>query len=123
MGRISGSYPGGPRKREPDEEPSPPPKLDRAEDIAARGQGRRLAGRRRRRRRRLNVGFVVAVVVAGVIGLLVGMLSHRTTEDITAEREQQRTQGFNPSGEVNRMLMEMWKMEQLELTPRAPGGS
>lgn len=122
MDRITGSYPGGPRKRGPDEEAPLPPRLDRAEDMDARVQRRRFDASRRRRRHRLRLGFVAAVTVAGLVGLAIGYLSHRSTEDLTAEREQERLQGFNPTSEVNRMLMELWKMEDVERAPRAPGG-
>lgn len=122
MDRISGSYPGGPKKRDPDDEPSEPPSFETVESVEERMRRGTAARGRVRRRRRLRIGLLVAVVVSGLGGLVVGYLSHRTTEDLTREREEERMRSFDPSSEVNRMLIELWKMEDVERAPRAPGG-
>lgn len=119
MDRISGSYPGGPRRQD-GSEPRERADLERVEEFEERRSRASLQRKRERRVRRLRIGFLVALLTSAGIGLTLGLMSHRTSEELVQEREQDRTRDFDPSQEVNRMLLELWKMEDME---RAPGTS
>lgn len=113
MSGFGGRYPGGPRRRAEGEEPPRRPDLEglgEFEERVARQAGRRHA---KRRARKVRIGFLVALLVSGAIGLMLGYMSHQTPEELAAERERAR-QEFNASEEVNRVLLELWKMEDLE---------
>lgn len=117
MSGFGGRYPGGPRRRAEGEEPPQRPDLEGLEDYeerVARQSGRRRANRRARR---VKIGFLVAILLSGAIGLMLGYMSHQTPEDFAAERERAR-QEFSASQEVNRVLMELWKMEDIEKLDR-----
>jgi hypothetical protein len=115
MGQIRGSYPGGPRREGAEGEPaaaSPRPRLRRVEEIEARLGRASRAREQRRRARRVWSGLVVAVAISGVVGLFLGYRSHRSSEELTAERNAPRPAGaFDPSFETNRVLLELWQME------------
>jgi hypothetical protein len=76
-------------------------------------EGRRARSRRRRQNRVL-LGLIAAMLVAGAGGLMLGRSSHRTRDEILAEQAQQRGKDKFISGEVNRTLLELWKMEDVE---------
>ena len=120
MGRIRGSYPGGPRRDagERDDDGLGPrvAKLESAEEIDARW-GRAATGRRlRTRQRRAWAILAAAVLLAGGTGLYFGFRSHRTSEQLTDEREAARRNELTDrlSQETNRMLIELWRMEDVE---------
>lgn len=119
MDRISGSYPGGPRRREEGEPPPPPTELDSVGDIEERSARLAVSRSRRRRSRRVRIGFLVAILASAGVGLALGLMSHRTSTELAGERRSRTAQGddFNPSAQVNRMLLEMWKMESIEKEP------
>lgn len=119
MDRINGAYPGGPRKRDDgggDEDRRR--KLDRAEEIEGRLHQRHRSAVRKRRKKRLLVGFAVAVLVAGAAGFWMGLQANRTTEEIAAEQERRPEKGFDLSSERNKVLQQLWLMEDLERAPR-----
>lgn len=65
------------------------------------------------------MGLVVAMAVAGIAGYVLGLQSHATATDIVAEQDAARAP--RPSGlaselssEVNRTLLELWRMEDVE---------
>ena len=122
MGQISGAYPGGPRKRDEEEDRSAPrrrPDLSRAEDIEGRLHDRHRAAVRRRRRKRLLAGFLVAIVIAGVAGFWLGTQSNRTSEEIAAEQNgRSGQQGLDITRERNTILQQLWLMEDLERARR-----
>jgi hypothetical protein len=69
------------------------------------------------------LGLVVSLIAAGGTGLYFGKRSHVTLEEIRAEQETVTggAQGGGGdtdmsflSGEVNRTLLELWKMEDIE---------
>ncbi|MEQ9400459.1 MAG: hypothetical protein RJQ04_14950 [Longimicrobiales bacterium] len=71
--------------------------------------------RRRARRRRLLVGLGAAVLLSGAAGYVVGLQSHTTASDITAQYDAARSpQASELSSEVNRTLLELWRMEDVE---------
>ena len=113
-GRIRGSYPGGPRRRAPGTERRRSPRLSTVADIEDRLARGRVRRNRKRRARRRAVGFVLSLLLAGGIGVMLGIRSHKTTGQIAAERERTRNGSFDPSAEVNRMLLELWRMESVE---------
>lgn len=114
-GRIRGSFPGGPGRSEGPSDGRDPPRLERAEEFEAR-QRARVAGRGgRKRRRRVAVGFIVSVLVAGGAGLVLGVRSARTAEELQEEQARAaRPLDAQISREVNRTLLQLWKMEDVE---------
>ena len=121
MGRIRGSYPGGPRRpggtsEDDGDSGSRGRTLKSAQEIDAR-RDRSVARRRSEmKRRRVWAIFAGALLLAGGAGLYMGFRTHRTTEQLTDEREAERQGGFADqiSSETNRMLMELWRMEDVE---------
>ena len=112
--RILGSFPGGPRRRGPSEEPVPSVRLHRVEEIEAGIARRRLVLNRKRRRRRTVGGMVFALSLAGAAGLLVGLLSTSSAEELTAAQMESQSRERGASQDLNRALLELWKMEDLE---------
>ena len=117
--RIGGSYPGGPSRQGRGEERGEP-RLERVDEIEERMSRARGRAARDRRARRIRIGFVLALCVAAGTGLALGLMSDRSTEDIAREREEERMQSRDVSQEVNRVLLELWKMEDLERVQRPP---
>ena len=123
MARIRGSYPGGPR-REGAEDPrsGETPRLHTVQELEA-GRGRRSRAREQRRRaRRVWSGLVVALAASAGVGVFLGLRSHRTSEQLTEERnetrEQQQQQDI--TRETNRVLLELWRMEDVEKQATPP---
>lgn len=122
MARIRGSYPGGPKREGRsdgrDDAEARRPRLETVEQIEERVAHASRTRQRRRRARRVWAGFVVALALAAGTGFVLGIRSHRSSEQLTAERNVPRPpQAFDPSFETNRMLMELWKMEADEVRP------
>ncbi|MFQ5536026.1 MAG: hypothetical protein ACE5GJ_01120 [Gemmatimonadota bacterium] len=69
---------------------------------------------RRARRRRVIVGGFVVVLLALGLGLVLGIASHRTAQEVVEAQRAQRRKDFDISREVNRTLLELWKMEDVE---------
>ena len=118
-GRMSGSFPGGPRKTVAAAERASAPRLRRVEDIEERAVGRHV--RRSRSRRRIRIASVVlfSVAVSGAGGVYLGLRNRATLEEIwaefAAEQAAEAGGGFGDlSTEVNRAMMELWKMEDVE---------
>jgi hypothetical protein len=86
----------------------------RAEDIEAGHTARRMQQRRKTRARRAVVGLVFSIAVAGGIGWALGLRSHATAAELTEETAKARDRDMNISKEVNRTLLELWKMEDVE---------
>lgn len=118
--RITGSYPGGPRRRgeEPDAEDRPHPKLERAQAIDMRAQERQRIAARQRRRRRVLSGFAIALVLAGGAGFWVGLQADRTSEEIAAEQSRRGSEELDLTRERNIILQQLWLMEDLERARR-----
>jgi hypothetical protein len=112
--RIRGSFPGGPRRGAFAEPLDRAPRLERVAQIEERVARRERGRARKSRHGRVVAGFVVAMVVAGAVGAGIGLASHATREEITAEQEAVRAQDQFISKEVNRSLLELWKMEDVE---------
>lgn len=113
--RIRGSFPGGPRRTAPlPDRGQGPPRLARVEDIEGRLARARLRHSHKRRRRRVMTGFGIVLVIAGGIGVFAGMRGNATRDELTARQEAQQSQNADISSEVNRALMELWRMEDVE---------
>lgn len=123
MARIRGSYPGGPKREgaPAGDAPERKPRLTSVEQIEERLGRASRARTRRKRTRRVWAGLVVLVAAAGGAGFLLGIRSHRSSEELTAVRNTPPpAQAFDPSFEMNRMLLELWKMEDDEIHARNP---
>jgi hypothetical protein len=75
---------------------------------------RKLRRTRERRARRVVVGLVLATLLAGSAGAYVGWASHTTPQEVTAAQDAARDRKDEISSEVNRTLLELWKMEDVE---------
>ncbi len=114
-GRIRGSFPGGPSREGPSEERKRPPQLQRVEDIEAALARRHVRRSHEARRKRVIVGLVFSTVAAGGLGLVLGLRSRTTAEELTQVYEAtNRPEDVEISKEVNRALLELWKMEDVE---------
>jgi hypothetical protein len=61
------------------------------------------------------IGIGASVLVAGGLGLALGAHNRKTAEEIMAEHVQAaRPTGQDISREVNRTLLELWRMEDAE---------
>lgn len=118
-GRIEGSFPGGPRRRDPGEPPRHAPRLRRVEEIEEGVSRRTLDATRRRRSARTRAAWLLAMALALAIGSALGRASHATQEELTAAQEAARARDMDVSREVNRMLLELWKMEDVEAARNA----
>lgn len=112
--RIKGAFPGGPSRPGSGEEPARTPHLRRAEEIEAGIARRTLELSKRRRKGRVALGFMLAVLIAGLVGGYVGLESHRTQAELTEAQEVRRAEEVDLSAEVNRTLLQLWKMEDVE---------
>jgi hypothetical protein len=112
--RIEGAFPGGPRRGEAARaHPFTKPAL--AEELAERAVLRRAARARARRLRRITLVYLCAAILAAVVGFSLGLASRRTPADLVEEQEAaRRSDGDLLSQEVNRTLLELWKMEDFE---------
>ena len=122
-GRIHGSFPGGPRKSVPAAERTTAPRLECVEQIEAGIAQRQVRQKRRARLKRMLYGFVLAAGVAVGAGFYMGFKSRTTVEQLRAEAEAaQAEQGMSElSTEVNRTLLELRKMEELEFARNSRG--
>lgn len=113
--RIKGSFLGGPSR--PGEGGSPHTRpVQTVEEIEHGLVRRRMYGVRSRRRSRSVWGMVAVVAVAGAVGYLLGLGSHRTQEELRSDAEAgaRKELDLSISKEVNRTLLELWKMEDVE---------
>ncbi len=112
--RIRGSFPGGPRRREEGDEPRRAPTLRSVEEIEA-GRSRRTLLRARKRRERWRAAVILLGMALGfAVGAALGLATHETSAELTDALETARKQDAEVSREVNRVLLELWKMEDAE---------
>ncbi len=120
MRRISGSYPGGPSRDRSEVDKRADKRLDdlaSVEQIETRRGVGIVRARGKQRRRRLILGLVVSILVAGSGGVWMGLRSHRTAEELAAEQREAEAE-FNLRRESDRLINELWKMEDLERAGR-----
>ena len=112
--RIGAKFPGGPGRIGTPPDQGRHARLESIAEIEARVARRRLARSRTRRTRRIALGFALATIVAAGVGFSLGLRSGRTAEELTQAQEATRRQDIDVSSEVNRTLLELWKMEDFE---------
>jgi hypothetical protein len=66
------------------------------------------------------LGLSLSLVVAGGIGWALGLRSHATAQELTEEAMAAKKKDMSISSEVNRTLLELWKMETVQ-TSRGSG--
>lgn len=118
-GTMSGSFPGGPRKKVAAAERTRAPRLSRVEDIEERAVGGHVRRQRGRRRKRIVFAALLSVAVATAGGLYLGQQSDTSIEEVRAEMAAQQAAESGGdlgelSSEVNRAMAELWKMEDVE---------
>lgn len=112
-GRIEGTFPGGPRRGEATHHQAlTRPAL--AEELADRAVLRRAARARARRLRRITLCYLCAAVLAAAAAFSLGVASHTTPSELAEEQAAARRTDIDVSEEVNRVLLELWKMENAE---------
>lgn len=111
---IGGSFPGGPRRAGSEEVRPHRPDLRRVSQMEVGSARRRVARARRRRALRIVFGFAVVAGFAGSAGVWIGLAAHTTPQEMTAEKNILRDQDRFISREVNRTLLQLWKMEDIE---------
>lgn len=122
MDRISGAYPGGPTRREQfgqAESNDPPRELRSGEDRERRADRRAENDRLRSRKIRTVLGVGAALLFSGATGIFWGLRTARASEELL-ENAQVRANGpeVDISREMDRLINELWKMEELDRAPR-----
>ena len=112
--RIGGGYPGGPSPRQGSEPTAPTRAVRTMGDVEAGIARRQLRIKERGRRSRMVWTAVGVGVLAAALGAGLGLMSHRSPEQIRQEHQAQTRQDLDISKEVNRTLLELWKMEDVE---------
>lgn len=119
-GKIRGSFPGGPRKKVPASERTSAPRLERVEDIEERRAQSRVRRERSRRGKRTLYVFLGSVVVSGGVGVYLGSQNATSLDEIRASQQEEvgaddaAAEMTEISAEINRVLLELWKMEDVE---------
>ncbi len=116
MSQGIGIYAGGPHGEASGKEMQRLPRLRRVEEIEKRIARRSSQHRRRKRRNRLFLALLLGVSVAGGLGLILGHSTHTTAEELMEALEVKRNSGPAISEEINRALLELWRMEEVEFT-------
>ncbi len=115
MSKISGMFPGGPKRpgdanKDGDQTETPLRSGQDVEERIARGVGELKV---RRRRRSTVIILAVAVVVAGVVGVYVGSQALVTPEELTEQARAERE--ASELDDIAREVMdELWRMEEVE---------
>ncbi len=117
---ISGSYPGGPKKQtlRSKRESERHAVIPGVSDLEQWARQAKVEIRQRKRARRIKVGFVCALLVAGGVGGYVGLSTHTTPEQLAEEERSKAQAPGELSDQANRLINELWKMEDLERAPR-----
>lgn len=119
--RITGSFPGGPTRADTTPRRRGPVRTRSVEVLEEARAARTFRRRRTARRRRVVWGFVLSLAAAGAAGVYLGMGSHVSPTELSVQAEEARARDFDISREVNRTLLELWRMEELEAR-RSMGG-
>lgn len=110
--RIGGVFPGGPHRV--GEGGSAPPRIRGVADFTKAADGRRLERARARRRRRVVLGLLAAMLAGGAGGVLAGLAFGPDPQGQARQNEEASSLDRAISREVNRTLLELWKMEDAE---------
>lgn len=113
---MKGSWPGGPSRSGEAEPLGRKPRLDSAESIDARAADRAQRHKHRRSARRKAILLAASMVAAGGVGWLMGVQSKQSPESIRLSQERERRAESDRfiSSEVNRTLLQLWRMEDIE---------
>jgi hypothetical protein len=111
---IRGSFPGGPKHSSPQPARRHRPRVESVGEIEAAMARRTVERQARRRRLRVVVGFVFALLAAGGLGAYIGFARHRSAEQLTAANNVQESRNLDISWQVNRTLLQLWQMEDVE---------
>ena len=114
MSHGIGIYPGGPHGAASGKEMQRPPRLMRVEEIEDGIARRSSRNGRRNRRNRLVLALLLGISAAGGLGLILGHSTHTTAEELMEALEVKRNPESGISQEMNRALLELWKMEDVE---------
>ena len=76
-----------------------------------------LARTRRRRSRRVTLGALAALAAAALLGVAVGRDLGPSPREVAARADSANAMDRAVSREVNRVLLELWKMEGMEVRP------
>lgn len=122
---IGGPFPGGPR-RPSDVEADDAYRRTRVgsgEDVEAARDRWVQERKAERRKRRLLIGALAFLIAAGGVGVWVGLDAVKSAEELVQEEERAREGGAGGiiERERERILQELWKMEDIERAPRPPG--
>lgn len=120
-GSIKGNWPGGPKRSGSAPERTRPPQLQRVEEIEARIAARSMRLKRGRKKKRLTLALAFSVVVAGIFGWALGLRSHTTLQEINVGRQAQQQRDSDISSEINRVMLELWRMEEVEFSRNRSG--
>jgi len=111
---IRGAFPGGPTHPASSPGPRLTPLIPSVASLEAHANHRRLRRRRAQRATRRIVCISAVFAVALVIGGALGRASRVTATEGVVARDSQSSMDRLISREVNRTLLELWKMEDLE---------
>lgn len=112
--RITGSFPGGPSRQGEEDARRRAPHLPSVEEIEE-ARSRRTLRRARDRRGQWRMTVILVGMALGFgAGAALGLATHRTPAEITSALEAERARDQQVSQEVNRVLLELWKMEDAE---------
>lgn len=116
---FGGGYPGGPRRHAEKEEAGEPRgfEIRDGESFEASAMTRALGRSKRHRRRRLMIGLLTSILLASAVGAYIGLRGNRRGAEELAQ-EQILDGRTVLEQEVNRLINELWKMENLERAPR-----
>jgi len=91
MRRLTGGYPGGPPRHDPQGQgaDSDGPELRDGEAVEASSAARVTRTRKKRRNRRLLIGLVTSLMAAASVGVYFGIQNSKTVEDLTQEQMQE----------------------------------
>ena len=112
--RIGGSFPGGPHRVAPGHGKESRPLPDTVRELEERITRRRLARARLRRVRRIRLCFLCATLLAAVMGYAVGFATRTRRADLLRATDEGWQLDTQLSKQVNRTLLELWKMEDFE---------
>ena len=112
--RITGSFPGGPRRSDEGDTLRRAPRLRTVEEIEAARSERTLTRSRIRRERTRLLGLLFAMMLGFAAGVALGVATHTTPRELTDALDSSRVRDAEISREVNRVLLELWKMEAVE---------
>lgn len=118
-GRIGGIFPGGPHRI--GDGGSAARRIRRVADVAEATGRRGRARARWHRRRRAVLGALAVAAAAGAVGVLAGRGLGADPPERAARADSASALDRAISREVNRTLLELWKMEDAERLG-LPGG-